>query len=38
MSEIQFDINFANDVAIDIANSIVPAWWMEVYPCHVNQS
>ena len=27
-----FDINVANGVAIDVANDILPVWWMEVYP------
>ena len=38
MSGIQFDVNVANGVAIDVANDILPVWWMEVYPFRVNQS
>ena len=38
MSEIQFYVNIANGVAIDIANDILPFSWMEVYPFRVNQS
>ena len=34
MSEIQFDVN----VAIDVANDVLLVWWMEVYPFRVNQS
>ena len=32
MSKIQFDVNVANGVAIDVANDVLPVWWMEVYP------
>ena len=38
MSEIQFNVNVANGVAIDVANDILPVRWMEVYPFCVNQS
>ena len=38
MSEIHFDINVANGVAIDVANDVLPVWWMEVNPFRVNQS
>ena len=38
MSEIQFDVNVANGVAIDVANDVLPVWLMEVYPFRVNQS
>ena len=38
MSEIQFDVNVAKGVAIDVANHVLPVWWMEVYPFRVNQS
>ena len=38
MSEFEFDVNSTNDVAIDVANDILPVWWMEVYPFRVNQS
>ena len=38
MSKIQFDVNVANGVAIDVANDTLPVWWMEVYPFRVNQS
>ena len=27
----EFDINVANSVAIDIANDVLPVWWMEVF-------
>ena len=29
-SKIQFDINVANGLAIDIANGVLPVWGMEV--------
>ena len=32
MSKIQFDVNFVNDVVIEVANDILLVWWMEVYP------
>ena len=38
MSKIQFDVNVANGVAINVANDILRVWWMEVYPFRVNQS
>ena len=38
MSEIQFDVNFANGDAIDVANNVLPVKWIEVYPFRVNQS
>ena len=38
MSKIQFDVNVAKDVAIDVAENILPVWWMEVYPFRFNQS
>ena len=38
MSEIQFDVNVAKGVAINVANNILPVSWMEVYPFHVYQS
>ena len=38
MYEIQFDVNVANDVAIDVANDVLPVSWIEVYPFRVNQS
>ena len=31
MSKIQFNVNIANGVAIDLANDELPVWWMEVY-------
>ena len=34
----EFDINFANGVAIGVANDVLPVWWMEVYPFRFNQS
>ena len=36
MSKIQFDINIANSVAFDVANNVLPVWWMEVYPFRFN--
>ena len=36
MSEIQFNVNVANGVAIDFANDVLPVLWMEVYPCRVT--
>ena len=38
MSEIQFNINVDNGVAIAVANDVLPVWWMEVYPFRINQS
>ena len=38
MSEIQIHVNVPNGVAIDIANDVLPVWWMEVYPFRVYQS
>ena len=38
MSKIQFDVNVANGVAIDVANTVLPVWSMEVYPFRLNQS
>ena len=38
MPKIQFDFKVANGVAIDVANDILPVWWMEVYTFRVNQS
>ena len=38
MSQIQFDVDVANSIAIDVANDILPALWMEVYPFPFNQS
>ena len=32
MSKIQFDVNVAHDVAIDVAIDVLPVWWMEVDP------
>ena len=37
MLKIQFDVNIANGVTIDIANDILPVWWMEVYLFRLNQ-
>ena len=30
MPKIQFDVNVANGVAIDVANDVIPVWLMEV--------
>ena len=38
MSENQVDVNVANGVAIDVANDVLPVWWIEVYHFRVNQS
>ena len=38
MSEIQFDVNVAYGVAIDVAINVLPVWWMEVYLFRVDQS
>ena len=38
MSEILFGDNVATGVAIDIANDVLPVWWMDVYPLRFNQS
>ena len=37
-SKIQFDVNVANGVAIGVANDVLLARWMEVYPFRLNQS
>ena len=37
MSQIAFDVNVANGVAIDIDNDVLSVWWMEVYPYRFNQ-
>ena len=31
MCEIQFDVDVANGVAIDVANDVLPIWWMKLY-------
>ena len=38
MSEIQFDANVANGIAIYVANDVLRVWRMEVYPFRVSQS
>ena len=38
MSKIQFDVDIAIGVAIDVANDVLPVWWMEVYPFHFSPS
>ena len=39
MHKIQFDVKVANSFAFDIANDILPIWWMEVCTLfHFNQS
>ena len=38
MSKIQFDVNVANSVAIDVANDVLSVKWMEVHPFRFNQS
>ena len=38
MPKIQFDVKFANGVVIDVANDVLPVWWMEIYPFRLNQS
>ena len=30
MPKIQFDVNFANGVAIDVTNDLLLVWWIEV--------
>ena len=39
MPKIQFDVNIANGIAIDIANDVLLVWWMDVhvYPFRFNQ-
>ena len=36
----EFDVNVANGVAIDVANDVLPVWWIDVhvYPFCFNQS
>ena len=36
--KIQLEVNVANGFAIDVANNVLPVWWMEVYPFRVDQS
>ena len=31
MSKIKFDVDHTNGVTIDVANDVLPVWWMEVY-------
>ena len=38
MPKIQFDVNIAKGVAIDVANDVLPVYWMEIYPVRLNQS
>ena len=38
MSKIQLFVNVANDVAVDLANDVLPFWWIEVYPLCFHQS
>ena len=38
LPKIQFDVNVSNGVAIDVANDVLPVWWMEVYTLRLNQS
>ena len=38
MPKILFDVDVANIIAIDIADDILPVWWMEVYPFCFDQS
>ena len=38
MCEIKFNVNTTNGVAIDVANDVLPVWWMEVYPFRVDES
>ena len=36
MPKIQFYVNVANGVAIDVANDVLVVWWMDVYPFRLN--
>ena len=38
MSLNEFYVNVVNGVNIDVANDILPVWWMEVYPFRFHQS
>ena len=38
MSKIQFEINVADGIAIDVANDILPVWWIAIYVLGFNQS
>ena len=38
MPKIQFDVNVANDVAIDVTNYLRLVWWIEVYSFCFNRS
>ena len=38
MPKIQFNVNVANGVAIDVANDVLQVWWIEVYCFRGNQS
>ena len=37
MFKIQIEYNAANGVAIDVANDVLPFWWIEVYLFRFNQ-
>ena len=32
LHKIQFNINFAQDIYIDVAYNVLPVYWMQVYP------
>ena len=38
MSKIHFHLNVVKCVAIDVANDVLPLWWMAVYPFSINKS
>ena len=38
MTENQFHVTFADDIAIDIAENVLLVQWVEVYMEHFNQS
>ena len=38
MSKLQFDVDVAKGVAIDVDNDVLVVWWMEVYPFRFSQS
>ena len=38
MSKIQFDVNVAKNIIIDVANDELPVQWNKVYLLHLSQS
>ena len=38
MPYIKFNVNFANSVAFDVTNDMLPFKWMQIYLKHLNHS